>query len=99
MTEDLLRCQISSGPEHTCRNLTVDLVRAHLGQSKIRHLGTEILIQKHIGALEVTVDNRGWDLMLMEELKGPSAVKGYSQSGPPIQRPVLIVGGVVEVVL
>lgn len=36
--------------------------------------------------------------MLMEELKGPGAVKGYSQSGPPIQRPVLAVGGV-EVVM
>jgi hypothetical protein len=36
--------------------------------------------------------------MLMKEFKGPGAVKGYSQPGRPIQRPVLIVGGV-EVVL
>lgn len=36
--------------------------------------------------------------MLMEKLKGPGAVKGYSQSGRPIQRPVSVVGGV-EVVL
>lgn len=32
--------------------------------------------------------------MLMEELKGPSTIKGHPQSCPPIQHSLLVVGGV-----
>lgn len=90
-----LWCQISRGPQHTRGNLTVDLVGTHLGQSEIRHFGSEILIQENIGALEVAVDN-GWNAVLMEGLQGPGTIEGYPQPGPPIQWLVSVVKVVLE---
>lgn len=38
----------------------------------------------------MAVDDR-WDRVLVECLESPRAIEGYAQSGPPIQRLVLVV--------
>ena len=81
---------ISTSPQHTSNDLTIELVRTGLGHSKVWDLGPEIMVQQNVAALEIPVDDC-WGCVLMQELEASGAVQSDSETSRPVKWFVMLI--------